>query len=58
MVQSLVSWHRKLRDYEDAELPPWVLDWETQNPQDALEALAILAREPAPKRRVPRGEAR
>jgi hypothetical protein len=58
MVQSLVSWHRKLRDYEDAELPPWVLDWETQNPQDAREALAILAKEPPPKRRVPKGEAR
>jgi hypothetical protein len=58
LVQSLVSWHRKLRDYEDAELPPWVLDWEAQNPQDALEALAILAQEPPPKRRVPKGEAR
>jgi hypothetical protein len=58
MVQSLVSWHRKLRDYEDAELPPWVLEWERQNPQDAQEALAILAQEPTPLRRIPKGEAR
>jgi len=58
VVQSLVSWHRKLRDYEDAELPPWVLEWEARNPQDAAEARAILAKEPAPARKIPKGEAR
>ena len=58
VVQSLVSWHRKLRDYEDAELPPWVLGWEAGHPQDAREAQAILAKEPAPARRIPKGEAR
>ncbi len=58
VVQALVSWHRKLRDYEDAELPPWVLDWEARHPADAAEALASLAKEPIPARRIPKGEAR
>ena len=58
MVQSLVSWHRKLRDYEDAELPPWVLDWEAKNPGDAAEALAVLRKEPTPAHRIPKGEER
>ncbi len=58
VVQSLVSWHRKLRDYEDAELPPWVLDWEARNPLDAVAALAILGKEPTPTRRIPKGEER
>ena len=58
VVQALVSWHRKLRDYEDAELPPWVVDWEAGHPRDAVEARAILAKEPAPARKIPKGEAR
>jgi hypothetical protein len=58
MVQSLVSWHRKLRDYEDAELPPWVVAWETRNPGDSAEALAILAKEPKPDRKIPKGDER
>ena len=57
-MQSLVSWHRKVRDYEDADLPPWVLDWEARHPADAAEALAILMKEPAPARRIPKGEER
>jgi len=58
MVQSLVSWHRKLRDYEDAELPPWVVAWESGHPQDAAEALGILAKEPVPARKIPKGDER
>ena len=58
LVQSLVSWHRKVRDYEDAALPPWVVAWEAERPQDATEALTILGKEPAPARRIPKGEAR
>ena len=58
MVQSLVSWHRKLRDYEDAELPPWVVAWEARNPGDSAEALAILAKEPKPDRKIPKGDER
>ena len=45
-------------DYEDAELPPWVLDWEARHPGDASEAADILSREPAPARKIPKGEAR
>jgi hypothetical protein len=58
VVQTLVSRHRKLRDYEDAELPPWVVDWEARHPRDAAEALAALAKEPTPARKIPKGEAR
>jgi len=58
VVQSLVAWHRKLRDYEDAELPPWVVDWEARNPGDAAEALAIIMKEPPPSHRIPKGEER
>ena len=58
VVQTLVSWHRKVRDYEDAELPPWVVDWEARHPEDAREALAALALEPAPKQKVPKGKER
>ncbi|MBP1625620.1 MAG: hypothetical protein H6Q00_95 [Holophagaceae bacterium] len=55
MVQTLVSHHRKVRDYEDAVLPAWVLDWERTHPEDARQALATLAKEPLPKRRIPKG---
>jgi hypothetical protein len=58
VVQTLVSWHRKVRDYEDAELPPWVVAWEARSPGDAAEALAILAKEPSPAHRIPKGEER
>ena len=58
VVQSLVSWHRKVRDYEDAELPPWVLEWEASNPGDAAEALAIIRKEPVPALRIPKGKER
>ena len=58
MVQSLVSWHRKVRDYEDAELPLWMVAWEAQHPGDALEALAVLGKEPAPAHKIPKGEER
>jgi hypothetical protein len=58
VVQTLVSWHRKLRDYEDAELPPWVRDWEASHPGDAARALDIVRGEPAPARRIPKGEER
>jgi len=55
MIQTLVSHHRKVRDYEDAVLPPWVLEWEKVHPEDAREARVALAKETAPRRRVPRG---
>lgn len=58
VVQTLASQHRRLRDYEDAALPPWVAEWEAAHPADRAAALAILAREPVPARRIPKGRAR
>ena len=57
-MQSLVSHYRKVRDYEDAELPPWVVAWEAAHPADAAEARAILAKEPVPAHKIPKGSAR
>jgi hypothetical protein len=58
MVQTLTSQHRKLRDFEDAQLPAWVVEWESAHPADRAAALEILAREPSPARRIPKGRAR
>ncbi len=55
LVQSLAAAHRKVRDYEDAELPPWVVAWEAAHPADAAEARAILAKEPVPGHKIPKG---
>ena len=54
-MQTLVSHHRKVRDYEDAVLPAWVVDWERSHPEDARQAQATLATEPAPKHKIPKG---
>lgn len=56
VVQTLVSHLRKLRDYEDAQLPEWVEAWGEKHPQDWAEALAILAAEPKPRRKIPKGK--
>jgi hypothetical protein len=58
VVQTLAAHHRRVRDYEDAALPPWVAAWEAAHPADRTAALALLAREPVPARRIPRGRAR
>ena len=58
MVQSLVSWHRKVRDYEDAEPPAWMVAWEAAHPADRAAALEIIGREPVPARKIPKGEER
>ena len=55
LIQSLAAAHRKVRDYEDAVLPPWVVAWESAHPADAAEARAILAREPVPAHKIPKG---
>jgi hypothetical protein len=55
VVQSLVSNLRKIRDYEDASLPPWVQTWMAQHPADALEADRFLALEPRPLHKIPKG---
>ena len=58
VVQTLASHLRKIRDYEDAELPPWVMEWRERHPKDFLEAQAILARESKPKGKIPKGRER
>jgi hypothetical protein len=56
LVQTLVSDLRKERDYEDGAMPPWATAWMKGHPEDAREAQAILAKEPRPARKIPKGE--
>ena len=58
MVQTLVSDLRKERDYEDGALPAWARAWLAAHPGDAREARAIIALEPAPKHKIPKGRER
>jgi hypothetical protein len=58
VVQSLVSSLRKVRDYEDAVLPPWVVTWMAAHPGDAAEARALVALEPKPLHKIPKGRER
>jgi hypothetical protein len=55
VVQTLLSHMRKVRDYEDAPLPPWVERWCAEHPADRAEAQAFLDREPRPARKIPKG---
>jgi hypothetical protein len=58
VVQSLTGALRKVRDYEDAELPAWVAAWRLSHPADWSEAQAILLREPVPAKKIPKGRER
>jgi hypothetical protein len=58
VVQSVAGALRKVRDYEDAELPAWVGDWRRSHPADWAEAQAILAQEPVPVNKIPKGRER
>jgi hypothetical protein len=55
LIQTLVSDLRKERDYEDGALPAWARAWMEAHPQDAREARAIIALEPKPARKIPKG---
>jgi hypothetical protein len=55
VVQSLVSDLRKVRDYEDASIPPWAQSWMAAHPQDRLEAERCIAQEPVPRHKIPKG---
>jgi hypothetical protein len=55
VVQSLVGSLRRVRDYEDATLPPWVQDWMAAHPRDRDEAEQALALEPRPRHKIPKG---
>jgi hypothetical protein len=56
VLQSLLASLRKVRDYEDASIPPWVEAWMQAHPEDRAEAERELALEPRPARRVPKGQ--
>lgn len=58
VLQSLEAQDRKLRSYEDYELPAWSLAWRKDHPEDAAEADAVVAKEPAPAKKIKKGEAR
>lgn len=58
LAESLASHLRKVRDYEDAALPPWVLKWRAEHPADFARAERIVAGEPAPARKIPKGRER
>jgi hypothetical protein len=55
VVQSLASSLRKNRDYEDAPLPPWVVAWMAEHPADRAEAQRMVALEPGPRTKIPKG---
>ncbi len=58
VLQTLEAQDRKLRGYEDYALPAWSLQWRKDHPEDAAEAAAVVAQEPAPTRKIPKGSAR
>jgi hypothetical protein len=58
VVETLASHLRKLRDYEDAALPPWVIEWRAIRPKDFADAERIVSMEPVPKRKIPKGRER
>lgn len=58
MLETLASHLRKVRDYEDASLPPWVLEWKAAHPGVFAEAARVVAKEPAPARKIPKGQER
>jgi hypothetical protein len=58
MLKSLVAAERKNRRYEDGELPPWVVDWKRIHPEDWSKVETILAHEPRPAVKIPKGQDR
>lgn len=56
VIQSLVAAGRKNRRYEDGALPPWVVEWLRTHPDDRARMEAVLAREPVPARKIPKGK--
>jgi len=58
VVQSLLSNLRKVRDYDDARLPEWVVAWMAAHPDDRAEAERLIALEPKPLHKIPKGQER
>jgi hypothetical protein len=58
IIQVLTASLRKERDYEDAPRPRWVEAWLREHPEDLAKVKAILALEPPPARKIPKGKER
>jgi hypothetical protein len=58
VIQMIAAARRKVRDYEDASIPAWIEAWRVSHPQDWDETSAILAKEPIPLKKIPKGQER
>jgi hypothetical protein len=58
MLQSLVAAERKNRSYEDGTLAGWIQDWKQTHPGDWSQVEALLAKEPPPAHKIPKGQDR
>jgi len=58
LVQMITAARRKVRDYEDASIPPWIEEWRLQHPKDWGETTTILSQEPVPVKKIPKGQDR
>jgi hypothetical protein len=56
VVQSLAAGLRKVRDYDDATLAPWMVAWLRDHPGDREQAERMLAQEPVPLHKIPKGQ--
>lgn len=55
LVEVIAAARRRELTYEDGALPPWILQWKGQHPDDWKKAGEILAREPIPATKIPKG---
>ncbi len=58
VIESLVAQKRKERDYADGKIAPWADQWMKEHPLDRKTAQEIVDREPAPKKKIPKGRER
>jgi hypothetical protein len=56
LIEILAAALRRDRTYEDGALPPWILEWKQQHPDDWKKAEALLAKEPIPATKIPKGQ--
>ncbi len=56
VIESLVAQKRKEMRYVDGQVAPWAEQWMTEHPEDRRAAEAVLAREPKPARKIPKGK--
>jgi hypothetical protein len=56
VTQSLLAAGRKNLRYEDGALPRWVEDWKRVHPEDWARVEVLLAAEPRPAGKIPKGQ--